>query len=98
MVATTVATPRTRSRLTIRATDVTGQRIIRLRDVGEETIAHLVERLLPAMGLPAVVDGRGVSYSLRLEREGRHLHASEDAGAVLKDDDEVLVSPQIDAG
>ena len=94
----TVTPPKSRSRLTIRATDVTGQRIIRLRDVGEETIAQLVDRLLPAMGLPAVVDGRDVSYSLRLEREGRHLHASEDADSVLKEDDEVLVAPNIDAG
>jgi len=97
MVAT-VAPPKTRSRLTIRATDVTGQRIVRLRDVGEETIAQLVDRLLPAMGLPAVVDGREVSYSLRLEREARHLHASEDVDSVLREDDEVLVSPNIDAG
>ena len=34
----------------------------------------------------------------RLEREGRHLHASEDARSVLKNEDEVLVSPNIDAG
>jgi hypothetical protein len=97
MVATTTSA-KTRSRLTIRATDVTGQRIVRLRDVGEETIAELMDRILPAMGLPAVVGGRDVSYSLRLEREGRHLHASEDAHSVLKNEDEVLVSPNIDAG
>lgn len=87
-----------RSGISVRATDVTGQRSVRLRDVTDQTIGELVDKLLPVMGLPAAVDGRALSYTARLEREGRHLHASERLDEVLQDEDEVVVSPNIDAG
>jgi hypothetical protein len=43
-------------------------------------------------------DGRALDYRARLEREGRQLHGSELAGEVLKPDDEIVLTPRIQAG
>jgi hypothetical protein len=87
--------------LTLRVTDVTGQKKMKIRVASgdiETTIGELVDSLLPRMGLPGVADGRPLSYSARLEREGRHLQGSERVAEALREDDELLLSPSINAG
>ncbi len=87
--------------LTLRVTDVTGQKKLKFRVPGgdsETTVGELVEGLLPRMGLPGVADGRPLTYSARLEREGRHLLGSERVAEALRENDELLLSPSINAG
>src|SRR4051812_25725676 len=100
MVATALPEQaQSRRRLSIRASDVTGQRVVRMNDVeGATTVGELVDRLIPGMGPPSEVDGRPLSYSARLDREGRHLNASEDVSEALREDDQLVISPNIDAG
>jgi len=87
--------------LTLCVTDVTGQKKMKIRVASgdsETTVGELVDSLLPRMGLPVMADGRPLSYSARLEREGRHLQGTERVAEALRDDDELLLSPSINAG
>ena len=84
--------------LSIQASDATGQKRVRVSDAGDGTIGQLVDRLLPDLDLPAEVQGLRLNYVARLEREGRHLHASERVSDALQVDDEIMIAPSIDAG
>jgi hypothetical protein len=87
------------TRLSITATDVTGQKAVRVRNLmPESTVGELVTGLIPRMQLPVEAEGRPLSYSARLDRLGRHLAASEKVGQALQENDEVMLSPSIDAG
>ncbi len=82
------------------ALDVTGQKRVRISRVPREwTIAELLSDAVARMGLvSADTEGRPMSYRARLEREGRHLHASELVGDTLASGDEMTISPHIMAG
>jgi hypothetical protein len=55
--------------------------------------------MLGQMNLPQNdVSGRPLTYHARLEREGRHLHASERVGDAVQNGDKVVLQPNIDAG
>jgi len=87
--------------LTLCVTDVTGQKKMKVRVASgdtETTVGELLDTLVPRMGLPAMADGRPLTYSARLEREGRHLQAAERVAEALREDDELLLSPSINAG
>jgi hypothetical protein len=87
--------------LTLRVTDLSGQKQLRIRvaaDDTETTIGELVQGLLPRMGLPPTADGRALTYGARLEREGRHLQGAERIADVLREDDQLLLMPSINAG
>lgn len=88
-------------RISLRARDVARQRLARVRGVpAEATVGELVEALVASrMNLPRTdAEGRPLVYHARLEREGRHLHASERVGDVLEEDDELTLQPNIQAG
>jgi hypothetical protein len=84
----------------LRASDVTGQKRVRASAVpGDLTVGELVQGLIERMQLaPNDADGRPLDYQARLEREGRHLLASETVADALRDDDELVITPSIDAG
>jgi hypothetical protein len=87
--------------LTLCVTDVTGQKKMKVRVASgdtETTVGELIDTLLPRMGLPLMADGRPLTYSARLDREGRHLQSGERVAEVLREDDELLLSPSINAG
>jgi len=42
--------------------------------------------------------GRPLTYHARLEREGRHLHATEVVGEALQPKDRLMIQPTIEAG
>ena len=86
--------------LGLRVSDVTGQKSARASAVPlSSTIGELVQGLLAKMGLArADADGRPLQYYARLEREGRHLNGSELVGDSLQDDDELTLTPNIEAG
>lgn len=78
----------------IRASDVSGQKTLAVRNVdGDSTIGELVNSLLPSMRLPD-----NTRYRAHLEREGRALNASESVGDALLEDDHIVLQPDIDAG
>lgn len=80
--------------------DVSGQKKANVRDVPQDaTIGELLQGLLSQMNLPQNdAGGRPLTYHARLEREGRHLLASERVGDALQTGDELVLQPNIDAG
>jgi hypothetical protein len=65
----------------------------------QSTIGELVNSLVEKLPLPqSNVEGRPLNYQARLEREQRHVHVSELVGEALQDNDEITLTPSIDAG
>jgi hypothetical protein len=96
---TTTMRERPRS-IDLQASDVSGQKLANAKSVpADSTVGELVQGLLVEMKLPRNdVAGRPLSYHARLEREGRHLHASEVVGDALQEQDRIVLQPNIDAG
>lgn len=84
----------------IRVSDVTGQKMVDVHDVPRDaTIGELIEGLLPRMNMPRNDSGgRTLAYQARLDRDSRHLHASEVVGEALLPHDRVVLQPEINAG
>lgn len=84
----------------ITATDITGQRLLRVPAVPvDKTVRELTEELLARLGLVRQDrDGNPLAYRARLTREGRHLHGGERVGDALREQDEIRFDPRIDAG
>jgi hypothetical protein len=84
----------------LRVTDVSGQKSVKAAGVPTNfTVGELVQRLIAKMGLaPNDTTGRPLHYQARLDREGRHLHGAETVGDALREDDEIVLTPNIDAG
>lgn len=84
----------------LQASDVSGQKLAEVKGVpAAATVGELVQGLLSQMNLPQNdVSGRPLIYHARLEREGRHLHASEVVGDALQESDHIVLQPNIDAG
>ncbi|MFH1681962.1 MAG: hypothetical protein ABIH26_15140 [Candidatus Eisenbacteria bacterium] len=90
----------TQNTLTIEATDVSRQKRLSVSDLGiETTVGELVQGLMEELRMPTSdTAGRPLAYHARLEREGRHLHASETVGEALESGDLVTLLPNIEAG
>ncbi len=86
--------------LGLRVSDVTGQKTVRASAVSASlTIAEFVQGLIAKMGLSRNdVEGHPLNYQARLNREGRHLNGGETVGDALREDDEIVLTPNIDAG
>jgi hypothetical protein len=85
--------------LGIQASDVSGQKVVSVRDIpADATVGELIRGLLDKMDLPQNEGGRPLTYHARLEREGRHLQASELVGEALQEEDKIVLQPNIDAG
>ncbi len=84
----------------LEASDVSGQKRAAVRAVQPDaTIGELVQGLLARMNLPRNdVSGRPLTWRARLDREGRHLLASERVGEALRPQDRIVLQPNIDAG
>ena len=84
----------------IKVSDVSGQRVAEVPEVpADSTVGELIAGLLPQMRLPEHdALGRDLVYHARLEREGRHLHASEVVGDAVRPGDRLTLLPNIDAG
>ena len=85
---------------TLEISDVTGQKRVMVDDVPpNHTVGELIEGLLAELRLARNDSaGRPLIYHARLEREGRHLHASEVIGDALQSGDRLTLQPNIDAG
>lgn len=86
--------------LALEASDVSGQKTVSVSGLPvDATVGELVQGLLAQMHLPQNdVGGNPMTYHARLEREGRHLHASERVGDVFQSGDRVVLQPNINAG
>jgi hypothetical protein len=86
--------------VTLEVTDVSRQKLIRARKVSRDaSVGEFVRGILPEMRLPATSgSGEPYTYHVRLEREGRHLHGSERVGDALKENDRIVLQPNVDAG
>jgi hypothetical protein len=84
----------------LQASDVSGQKMFNVRDIQPHaTVGELINSLLPQMHLPMNdVSGRPLTYHALLDREGRHLHASEIVSESLREGDRIVLQPNIDAG
>jgi len=96
----TMATTETLEGIPLTVSDVSGQKVYRVRNAPSDArVGELVQSLLSQMNLPANdPSGQPLSYQARLEREGRHLNAAERVGDALKPGDELMLQPNIDAG
>ena len=84
----------------VRVSDVSGQKAVRAPAVPTNyTVGELVQGLIAKMGLPHNdTEGQALRYQARLDREGRHLRGAETVGDALREDDEIVLTPDIDAG
>ncbi|HOX55989.1 MAG TPA: hypothetical protein P5205_03085 [Candidatus Paceibacterota bacterium] len=81
------------------ATDLTGQRRVRARAPKAASMGDFVGSLLPRLNLPPQDSaGRALTYHARVDRLGRHAHASETVGEVLEPNDQISLHPNVDAG
>jgi len=80
--------------------DVSQQKMAEVEGVAEDsTVGELVQSLLDELRLPRTdIDGRSLTYHALLEREARHVHASEKVGEALRPGDALTLQPNIDAG
>jgi hypothetical protein len=86
--------------MSLRASDVTGQKHVRAANVPTHfTIGELVQRLIAKMGLARNGSGgQPLSYHARLDRTGRNLHGGETIADTLEEDDALVLTPDIAAG
>ena len=84
----------------VEVSDVSGQKLVNVNNLPPEaSVGEMIQGLLGRMHLPQNdMSGRPLTYHARLEREGRHLHASEKVGDALQRGDRVTLQPNIDAG
>lgn len=85
----------------LKVRDVSGQKVVSVSQAPPDaTIGEVVDAVTAKMGLPRVdANQRPLVYHARLEREGRHLNASETVSeARLQEDDQLTLLPDIMAG
>lgn len=85
---------------TLYATNVSGQHTVKVAGVDPAlSVSELLNGLTTQMRLTTTdSEGRPLTYHARLEREGRHLHASETVGEALQTGDRLTLQPNIMAG
>ena len=90
-----VATP-----VAFEVSDISQQKIVKVSDVPPEaTVGEVVQELLDELQLSQNdASGHSLSYRALLQRESRHLHATETVGQALQPGDRLTLQPDIDAG
>ena len=85
--------------ITLHVQDMSGQREYLARDVPTDASwGETMGSILGNMSLPKNNPASPNVWSGHLEREGRHLHASEIVGDALVDGDQVVLQPEVNAG
>jgi hypothetical protein len=80
--------------LSVKVSDPSGQKVAAVSDVDPgKTVGEFVSQLVAEMSLPL-----NVPFTARLEREGRHLRASEIVGDALENNDSIELHPDVSAG
>jgi len=86
--------------MTVVVTDVSRQKRARIKDLSPDTtVLEFLEEIVGRLELPRTdPSGRPQVYQVLVEREGRHLQGDERLGDVLKEDDLLILHPNIEAG
>ena len=86
--------------LRLQVHDASRQKRLMVEDVPPEaTVGEVVQSLLAELGLPVQdAEGTPLSYQALLDREQRHVHATERVGDALQTDDSLTLHPNIQAG
>jgi len=86
--------------LALEISDVSGQKIFSVASSPTvPSVGAFATEKLSKMNLPRNdAGGAPLNYQARLEREGRHLNASERIGDALERGDRLTLQPNIDAG
>ncbi len=85
----------------IRVSDATGQKRFRAPAIPvDASVSQMLQAILQKMGLGRSTDsaGRPVAFRARLARQARFLGGSERVGDCLRPDDELTLTPDIQAG
>ena len=84
----------------LEVSDITGQKRAEVRGApSDATVDELIQGLLSDMKINRIdSEGRPLNFQVRLEREGRHLLGSERLGDAVRNGDELVLQPNIDAG
>ena len=86
-------------RITLHVQDVSGQREYVARDVPTDASwGETLKSLLAHLSLPKNSPAGETVWTGRLEREGRHLHSTEIVGDALRDEDRIVLQPEVNAG
>ncbi len=90
----------TQRTLPLQVHDASRQKRLTVEEVPHDaTVGEVVQSLLAELGLPVEdADGRPLSYQALLEREQRHVHATERVGDALLPNDSLTLHPNIQAG
>ena len=86
------------SKVTVEIGDMTGQRNLLSEIPAEASWGEALSAILSQMSLPPNDTGTNEVWTGRLEREGRHIHASEIVGDALQEGDRVVLQRDIQAG
>jgi hypothetical protein len=86
--------------ISLTVSDVSGQKQFDVSNApADGNVGELIQEMLGRMNLPKNDSaGQPLNYHARLEREGRHLHASERIGDSIAPGDRLTLQPNIDAG
>ena len=100
MTALTAQTVKEEKEVKLRVSDVSGQKVAYIPTVpADATVGEVIDAAMGQMKLPTHDnDGRPLVYHARLEREGRHLNASESVGEVVEIGDYFVLHPNVEAG
>lgn len=84
----------------LEVSDVSGQKVFKVANAPtDHSVGQLVEEMVSRLHLPRNdSSGAPLAYAARLEREGRHLNASERIGDALEPRDRITLHPNVDAG
>jgi hypothetical protein len=87
-------------RISLKASDVSQQKMVRVTIDADSTVGELIAGLLGRMDLPRNdTAGRPLQYQGFLPDTGRHMRPSESVGEALERDDRMVVlHPEIEAG
>jgi len=85
--------------VSVSARDVSGQKRAAADVPLDATVGELARGLIDRMHLPHTdVEGKPISYQIRHDGQGRHLHPAETVGDVLQENDQIVLQPKIQAG
>jgi hypothetical protein len=88
------------STIEVEVSDVSSQKRAKVRDVpSDSTVGELVRGLLAELRMPETdVEGRPLTYGVRRQRDGQHIHGSQLVAEALKTGDHILLQPSVEAG
>ena len=87
-----------KGKITVHVQDVSGQREYLANVPTDASWGETLQSLLGHLSLPKNTPNSETVWTGRLEREARHLQASEIVGDALQDQDRIVLQPEVNAG